>query len=209
MSCSLERADTAPNRLSHFRWIIRGNGLSGIGPAEYFTVNTPNTKGHSMANGCNGTAAYNVFRMSIPEYYTSPGPATVYFDKMGNRLPKPEVRLQPGVAAADNANTSFFGGDSVGDWIRSRTSPAPVRPLHTPRPSPPSSLKPWWSRQRTPAQMMDLLHNTRLPARPRSELRFGQSAHFGWRQVRFTANTDLGLNPSSGVNNAESSHLLL
>ncbi len=39
-----------------------------------------------MANGCNGTAAYSVFRMSIPEYFTSPGPATVYFDKMGNRL---------------------------------------------------------------------------------------------------------------------------
>jgi hypothetical protein len=53
---------------------------SGIGPAEYFTVNCPNTHGHAMANGCNGTAAYNVFRMNIPEYYTSPGPSTVYFD---------------------------------------------------------------------------------------------------------------------------------
>ena len=68
-----------------------------------------------MANGCNGTAAYSVFRMSIPEYFTSPGPATVYFDKMGNRLATPEVRLQPGIAAADNGNTSFFGGDDVGD----------------------------------------------------------------------------------------------
>ncbi len=93
----------------HIRWIIRGNGLSGIGPKEYFTVNTPNTKGHAMANGCNGTAAYSVFRMSIPEYFTSPGPATVYFDNEGNRLSTPEVRLQPGVAAADNANNSFFG----------------------------------------------------------------------------------------------------
>ena len=78
---------TAPQPATHIRWIIRGNGLSGIGPAEYFTVNTPNTKGHAMANGCNGTAAYSVFRMSIPEYFTSPGPATVYFDNMGNRLP--------------------------------------------------------------------------------------------------------------------------
>ena len=63
---------TAPQPANHFRWIIRGNGASGIGPAEYFTVNTPNTKGHSMANGCNGTAAYNVFRMSIPEYLPRP-----------------------------------------------------------------------------------------------------------------------------------------
>ena len=76
-----------PPAAGHIRWIIRGNGLSGIGPAEYFTVNTPNTKGHAMANGCNGTAAYSVFRMSIPEYFTSPGPATVYFDNDGQPAP--------------------------------------------------------------------------------------------------------------------------
>ena len=99
----------APEPATHFRWIIRGKVLSGIGPGEYLTVNTPNTKGHSMANGCNGTVAYSVFRMSIPEYFTSPGPATVYFDNMGNRLATPEVRLQPGVAAADIGNTSFLG----------------------------------------------------------------------------------------------------
>ena len=34
---------------------------------------------------------------------------------MGNRLPTPEVRLQPGIAAADNGNTSFFIGEDVGD----------------------------------------------------------------------------------------------
>ena len=52
---------------------------------------------------------------SIPEYFTSPGPATVYFDNTGNRFPSPEVRLQPGVAAGDGANNSFFGADDVGD----------------------------------------------------------------------------------------------
>jgi hypothetical protein len=40
---------TAPQPATHIRYIIRGNGLSGIGPAEYFTYNTPNTKGHAMA----------------------------------------------------------------------------------------------------------------------------------------------------------------
>ena len=29
---------TAPEPATHIRWIIRGNGLSGIGPAEYFTL---------------------------------------------------------------------------------------------------------------------------------------------------------------------------
>jgi Subtilase family len=193
---------TAPQPATHFRWIIRGNGLSGIGPAEYFTVNTPNTKGHSMANGCNGTAAYNVFRMSIPEYYTSPGPATVYFDSMGNRLPTPEVRLQPGVAAADNANTSFFGGDSAGDLdtkpnFSGTSAAAPhaaaIAALVLEAHGGPGSV--------TPAQMMNLLHRSAFPHDLDPNFASGNAPTSEGGMVRFTANTDLGLNPSSGVNN--------
>lgn len=107
--------DPAP--ATHLRWIIRGNGLAGIGPAEYITYNTPNAGlGHRLAKGCIATAAFAAFRPSqIPEYYTSPGPAVVYFDKFGNRLGAPEVRLKPEVAATDNANTSFFGSDTLAD----------------------------------------------------------------------------------------------
>ena len=158
---------TQANPAGHFRWIIRGNGLGGIGPAEYLTVNTPNIKGHAMANGCNGTAAYNVFRVSIPEYYTSPGPAVVFFDPMGNRLPRPETRMQPGVAAADNANTSFFGGDSVSDVDTkpnfsgtSAASPhaAAIAALVLEANGGPGSV--------TPTQMMTVLHQHGLRPRP-------------------------------------------
>ena len=193
----------APHPATHIRWIIRGNGLSGIGPAEYFTVNTPNTKGHSMANGCNGTAAYSVFRMSIPEYFTSPGPATVYFDKMGNRLATPEVRLQPGVAAADNANTSFFGGDDVGDLdtkpnFSGTSAAAPhaaaIAALVLEAHGGPGSV--------TPSQMMDMLHHTAFQHDLDPNYASGKANTRKVARSRFTAETDLGLNPSSGVNNA-------
>lgn len=196
------RIPTAPQPATHIRWIIRGNGLSGIGPAEYFRVNTPNTKGHAMANGCNGTAAYSVFRPSIPEYFTSPGPATVYFDTMGNRLATPEVRLQPGVAAADGANTSFFGGDDVGDldaapnfYGTSAASPhaAAIAALVLEANGGPGSV--------TPSEMMDVLHGTAFPHDLNPNYASGKATTSDGGTVRFTANTDLGLNPSSGVNN--------
>jgi hypothetical protein len=199
---------TQPNPAGHFRWIIRGNGLSGIGPAEYLTVNTPNTKGHAMANGCNGTAAYNVFRMSIPQYYTSPGPATVFFDKMGTRLPKPETRLQPGVAAADNANTSFFGGDSVSDLdtkpnFSGTSAAAPhaaaIAALVLEAHGGPGSV--------TPAQMMTLLHDSAFDHDLDPNFASGGARTSDGGQVLFMAETDLGLNPSSGVNNVN--HLTL
>ena len=56
-----------------------------------------------------------MFRTSFPETFTSPGTATIYFDKDANRLATPEVRQVPRVAAADAANTGSFGGDSTAD----------------------------------------------------------------------------------------------
>ena len=97
------------------RWSVRGNGAGNIGPAEYFTYNAVTTKGHATAKGCNGTAAYSVFRPSLAESFTSPGPATILFDKDANRLAVPDIREVPRVAAADAANTSFFSSDSTGD----------------------------------------------------------------------------------------------
>lgn len=193
---------TAPQPAGHIRWIIRGNGLSGIGPAEYFTVNTPNTKGHAMANGCNGTAAYSVFRPSIPEYFTSPGPATVYFDNMGNRLPSPDVRLQPSVAAADAANTSFFGGDDVGDLdtkpnFSGTSAAAPhaaaVAALVLEANGGPGSV--------TPSEMMFVLDFSTFQHDLDPNFAAGKATTSEGGVVKFTANTDLGLNPSSGVNN--------
>ncbi len=102
---------TGPNVATHVRYLIPGNGLGGVGPAEYFTYNTVTTGGHAMAATCNGCAAYNAFRPALPETFSSPGPVTVYYDKMNNRLATPDVRLQPRMGFLDNGNTSFFSGD--------------------------------------------------------------------------------------------------
>ncbi len=106
---------SVPNPASHLRYVFNGDGAGGLGPAEYFSYTTPTTGGHNAAAGANGAAAYSVFRPSLPESYTSPGPVTIYFDPSGNRLATPQVRLQPTIAAADAANESFFGGDSGND----------------------------------------------------------------------------------------------
>ena len=108
------------NYPTHLRYLIPGNGLSGIGPAEYFTYNTVTTGGHAMSPSCNGCAAYSVFRPSLPETFTSPGPVTVYYDTSDNRLATPDVRLQPRVAFADGANVSanlsaVFASDNADD----------------------------------------------------------------------------------------------
>jgi hypothetical protein len=152
---------TAPNPATHVRWVMPGNGIPNLGPNEYFTYDSPTTGGHAIAAGCNGTAAYSVFRPSIPEYFTSPGPGTIYFDKNNNRLNPPLIRQEPSVAAADGANTSFFGSDSSSDadtnpnfYGTSAAAPhaasiaALVLQAHGGRHSV------------TPAQMTTILHNT-------------------------------------------------
>lgn len=155
---------SAAHPASHIRWVMPGNGIPNLGPAEYFTYGAPTTGGHAIAAGCNGTAAYSVFRPSIPEYFTSPGPGVIYFDDNNNRLIPPLIRQQPSVAAADGANTSFFGGDSTSDsdgdpnfFGTSAAAPhaaaiaALVLQSHGGR----ASL--------TPAQVTTILHNTAFP----------------------------------------------
>ncbi len=120
----LARSNTpsGPHVADHIRYLLPANGRSGYGPAEYFTYNTVTTAGHAMATGCNGTAAYSVFRPNIPESFTSPGPVTIYWDQNQNYLNPPQVRLQPGVAAADAANISVneglagLGSDATSDY---------------------------------------------------------------------------------------------
>ncbi len=111
---------TGPNVATHVRYLLAGNGAGGLGPAEYFTYTGVTTGGHAAASTCNGCAATSVFRPSLPEYFSSPGPVTIYYDKMNNRLATPDVRLQPRIATADAANVSsnmngYFASDSGND----------------------------------------------------------------------------------------------
>jgi len=94
---------------------IRYVGFSGVNPQEYFSYLAPVTSGHNSAEGAIGVAAYPFFAPFVPESFTSPGPATIYFDKDNRRLRNPDIRLKPDLAAMDGANTTFFVADSAVD----------------------------------------------------------------------------------------------
>ena len=79
-----------PVPASHLRYIFNGDGASGLGPAEYFSYTTPTTGGHNATPLCNGTAAYSVFRPSLPEYYSSPGPGDGLFRQERQPLVEPQ-----------------------------------------------------------------------------------------------------------------------
>ncbi|MBE7190415.1 MAG: hypothetical protein INR67_19160, partial [Jatrophihabitans endophyticus] len=111
---------TSASAATHVRYVIPGNGLGGLGPAEYFTYTSVTSGGHNASSTCNGCAAVSVFRPSLPEYFSSPGPVTIYFDKNDNKLATPDIRLQPHFGAADAANVSsnmngYFASDSGSD----------------------------------------------------------------------------------------------
>lgn len=94
---------------------IRYVGFGGVNPQEYFSYLDPVTYGHNSARGANGVAAYAFFPPFVPEFFTSPGPSTIYFDKDNKRFRHPEIRLKPDMAAMDGANTTFFIEDDSTD----------------------------------------------------------------------------------------------
>ncbi len=82
------------------------------------TAETPLTFGHNSARGANsvGAVIYNTDPAffgppkfsPLYESFSSPGPATIAFDRDGRRLERAEVRLKPDIAAPDGVNTTFF-----------------------------------------------------------------------------------------------------
>jgi hypothetical protein len=85
---------------------------------EYFhpaPLNVPNILGHPAADGAIAAAAYAFSWRGVKpfapelENYSSPGPATIYFDQNDQRLAQPEIRLKPEVAGVDGVVTTFFG----------------------------------------------------------------------------------------------------
>jgi len=109
------RANTPPKNNRNVADRIRWVGFSGIRPQEHFSYLSPVTYGHNSARGAISVAAYPFFRPFIPEFFTSPGPSTIYFNRNNRRLAKPEVREKPDVAAMDGANTTFFFQDALED----------------------------------------------------------------------------------------------
>jgi len=197
---------TAPKPATQVRWILLGNGLSGLGPQEYQSYTAPTTYGHPTAAGANGVAAYSVFRPYIPEYYSSPGPVTIFFDKNNNRLATPQVRLKPDVAAADGGNTTFFGSDSSSDpdtvgknfFGTSAAAPhaAAIAGLVLQAHGGPGSV--------TPAQMRSVLQRSAFPhdLDPYSVTGTARATNGG--KITITVNSDADANTNTGQNDPNS-----
>ena len=103
---------TVAHPADHLRYLAIGFEV-----LNYGSYLTPASFGHNCAAGANGVAAYSAFRPFAPEYYTSPGPTTIYFDNNNNKLSTPEVRMRPNFAGMDGAYTTFFppGGTTTQD----------------------------------------------------------------------------------------------
>jgi hypothetical protein len=194
---------------THVRWLIPGNGAGGLGPAEYFKYNTVTTGGHATAAGCNGTAAYAVFKPNVPESFTSPGPATIYFDKDSNRLATPEVREQPRVATADAGNTSFFTSDTTSDLdsnpnFSGTSAAAPhaaaIAALVLQSRGGPGSV--------TPAQMTQILQDSALPHDLDPNYASGTAFTTDGGNVTITISSDNDSNALTGVNDTSSFQIL-
>jgi len=94
---------------------VRMTNLSGWSGGPFAITSNPTTFGHSAAASANSVAAY---RYSVPfnadpltpflEPFSSAGPVTIAFDSLGNRLPVPEMRKKPDIAAPDGGDTTFF-----------------------------------------------------------------------------------------------------
>ncbi len=107
--------------------------FSGPDPAimKYVIFNSPITfneydtaastlYGHANAAGAQAVAAVfygdtPVFGSTPPEVesFSSPGGVPIVFDANGIRMPTPEIRQKPEIAAPDGTNTTFFGTSDV------------------------------------------------------------------------------------------------
>lgn len=92
---------------------------SSVAINEYDTA-ASTSFGHANAAGAEAVAA--VFYGNTPEFgvapavvesFSSVGGVPIVFDIDGNRLPVPEIRIKPEVAAPDGTNTTFFGSSDV------------------------------------------------------------------------------------------------
>ena len=113
----IARTSVGTHEAMHVKLVAFGSITSSI----FGNAGTPVTFGHSAAANAISVAAYRYTdvpknqSLFIPtfETFSSPGPVTIAFDALGNRLPFEETRNKPDLAAPDGVDNTFFGGY---DW---------------------------------------------------------------------------------------------
>src|SRR3954447_11292439 len=108
----ISNGSTDPGTATQRRFQLEGD----LQYTEYVQPFAPSIFGHPTARGANAVAAYDPFRPTMPEPFTSVGgDLPILFDSQGNRFAQPDVRRKPEVAATDGGNTTFFVSDATED----------------------------------------------------------------------------------------------
>ena len=108
----ISKGSTDPGTATQLRFQLEGD----LQYTEYVQPFAPSIFGHPTARGANAVAAFDPFRPTLPEPFTSVGgDLPILFDSAGNRFPQPDIRRKPEVAATDGGNTTFFVSDASED----------------------------------------------------------------------------------------------
>lgn len=101
--------------------LIKYVGFGDLNINEFNTA-SGTLYGHANARGAQAVGA--AFFANTPAFGTNPatiepfsaaGTTPILFNRAGNRLATPDVRLKPEIVAPDGTNTSFFGFDTTAD----------------------------------------------------------------------------------------------
>lgn len=74
-----------------------------------FSTSSSTIFGHPNANGAEAVGAVNYQTPTEIEFFSSAGGTPILFDRHGDRLLEPEIRLKPEIVAPDGTNNTFFG----------------------------------------------------------------------------------------------------
>jgi Subtilase family len=112
MQIVIAEGGTDPGTATQLRFQLEGD----LQYTEYVQPFAPSVFGHPTAKGAGAVAAYDPFRPTMPEDFTSVGgDLPILFDSGGNRFAQPQIRRKPDVAATDGGNTTFFVSDAAED----------------------------------------------------------------------------------------------
>src|SRR3954449_7543030 len=112
MQMVISKGSTDPGTATQLRFQLEGD----LQYDEYVQPFAPSVFGHPTARGASAVAAFDPFRPTLPEDFTSVGgDLPILFDSDGNRFPQPDIRRKPDVAATDGGNTTFFVSDAAED----------------------------------------------------------------------------------------------